>query len=495
MQSILQSHFLQLLAYALIKSIWQLGLLWFVVIGLSAIFKLSSSQKFTIALLAQVTGFILFIFAIANGLSSSSFTYYEPGIYIIRASVFFKTVMPLLAVLYILILCWQIIKFIFNYKYAQELRNTNLMKMPVMSRVFVDELSAVFSLNKKVKIYLSKNIHCPLTIGFLKPVILIPLAAINHLSKEQMEAVIVHELAHIKRGDYLINLLQCCIDRILFFNIFSKLLSNILERERENACDDWVLQFKYNSFHYAEALIKLGKLQTSYSLAMAASGKKESLLLLRIKRLIYTSDKKTFYKHSSLQLSFFSLIIAAGLLCSFSLNTKNAIETSRQTKKDNVINYVKTLGQNSSLTNVTNQMTKTSNLEKNIHSNKDVASNNRERKKIEKKINADDQNKDVALFSNNAGYITQVNNQVNFEKPNYSAAVNSKLLLDTLAYKKVISYQNFKRLESMLALTGNSINVYEDPSSEDSYKKLITIETTDKQGNKNLYQVEVELYQ
>jgi len=104
----------------------------------------------------------------------------------------------------------------------------------------------LFSLRKKVSIYLSWKINCPLTIGFLKPVILIPVAAVNYLTPEQMEAVILHELAHIKRADYFLFLLQSVIDKIFFFNIFSKMLGDIIERERENACDDWVLQFKYN---------------------------------------------------------------------------------------------------------------------------------------------------------------------------------------------------------------------------------------------------------
>lgn len=492
MQSILQSHFLQSLAYALIKSIWQLGLLWLVVIFLFAIFKLSSSQKFVVAFIAQITGFILFLFAIIKGVSVSYITSPSPEFYLEKAAVFFQIIMPLIAAFYILILCWQIVKFIFNYRFAQNLRNTNLTKMPAMSRVFVDELTAAFSLNKKVKIYLSKNIRCPLTIGFLKPVILIPLAAVNYLSKEQMEAVIVHELAHIKRADYLINLLQCCIDKILFFNIFSRLFTNIIERERENACDDWVLQFKYNSFHYAEALIKLGKLQTSYSLAMAVAGKKENVLLSRIKRLIYASEKKSFYTHGSLQFSFFSLIIAASLLCSFSLNTKNAIAVHK-IKKDNVLSVIKPGELQTSLLVTANNAAKTLSLKKNTQ--EIAVIKNKEIKKVEKKVSTVAKVETARSFYNAPVYLTQVNAITDSGKSNYSVAVNSKILLDTSAYKKVMSYQNFKRLETMLALTGDSINVYEDPSSEDNYKKLITIETTDKQGNKNLYQVEVELYQ
>ena len=76
-------------------------------------------------------------------------------------------------------------------------------------------MSELFSLRKKVKIYLSGKIICPLTTGFLKPVILIPVAAVNQLTTEQMEAVILHELAHIKRADYLLYILQSLVRKNL----------------------------------------------------------------------------------------------------------------------------------------------------------------------------------------------------------------------------------------------------------------------------------------
>src|SRR6476620_9241028 len=115
-------------------------------------------------------------------------------------------------------------------------------------------MSELFSMQKKVRIYLSEKITCPLTIGLFKPIILVPDAAVNHLTTEQMEAVILHELAHIKREDYLLFILQILEGKIFFFNIFSKMLQHHHERERENACDDWVFCGQHNSMHYAEAL-------------------------------------------------------------------------------------------------------------------------------------------------------------------------------------------------------------------------------------------------
>ena len=114
-------------------------------------------------------------------------------------------------------------------------------------------------IKKDVRMWFSDLVDTPLTIGFWKPVILLPVAAINHLSLQQAEAIILHELNHIKRNDYFINFLIACMDIILFFNPFVRVLTNIIKSERENSCDDMVLQFRYDAGHYASALLLLEK--------------------------------------------------------------------------------------------------------------------------------------------------------------------------------------------------------------------------------------------
>ena len=94
------------------------------------------------------------------------------------------------------------------------------------------------------------------------------------------------------------------------------MLGEIIERERENACDDWVLQFRYNSMHYAEALFKLGRLKALPALAMQLPGKKESLLMVRIKRLLHNSQTRNSYSLQPVLFGFLSVLIAAGLLIS-----------------------------------------------------------------------------------------------------------------------------------------------------------------------------------
>jgi hypothetical protein len=145
--------------------------------------------------------------------------------------------------------------------------------------VFVKKVTARMGIKKPVHIWVSEFVSSPVTIGFLKPVILVPLAAINHLSSRQMEAVLLHELSHIRRYDYLVNLIINLIQTILYFNPFVKSFVKTLENEREKSCDEMVLQFQYDSFEYAAALLTLEKNNHIYKpLAIGITGKKNNLL-------------------------------------------------------------------------------------------------------------------------------------------------------------------------------------------------------------------------
>jgi hypothetical protein len=128
----------------------------------------------------------------------------------------------------------------------------------------------------------------PVTLGFLKPVILLPVAMITHLTTRQVEAILVHELAHIRRKDYLINLLVTVTEMLFFFNPFARMLIGQLKKEREHCCDDLVLQFQYEPHTYVSALLSLARQHRQGQLAVAATGGGDNQLLLqRAKRILH----------------------------------------------------------------------------------------------------------------------------------------------------------------------------------------------------------------
>lgn len=147
------------------------------------------------------------------------------------------------------------------------------------------QLSRHFNLVKTVSVYLSHTIQVPLTIGFIKPVIIFPIALVNQLSVAQTEAILLHELAHIKRADYLLNILLSIIQSFLFFNPMIWLIGREINLYREQCCDDLVLDKTADSLAYAHALLQIETFRNAQlSLALAANGKKYTLLN-RIKRI------------------------------------------------------------------------------------------------------------------------------------------------------------------------------------------------------------------
>lgn len=321
MTGIGQTNFLQALGWAVINSLWQMALLWVLYQVITGIFKTNSSQKSTLATALLLAGFSWFVYTFFALLSLGGQSTAEIAVAAGFANVtaneklneWLSVTLPIASFTYLILLVFPVWRFIRNYRYVQVIRNHGLSKVNVQWRIFVQRLTAQMGIRKPVHIWVSELVSSPVTIGYLKPVILVPLAAINHLTPQQLEAVLLHELSHIRRYDYLINLIINCIQTILYFNPFVKAFVQIVEREREKHCDEIVMQFQYDSHEYASALLILEKNNLSRkTLAMAVSGKKNDLLH-RVE-LILGIRKKPILSFNKLAGLF------AGLLCIIGIN-------------------------------------------------------------------------------------------------------------------------------------------------------------------------------
>jgi beta-lactamase regulating signal transducer with metallopeptidase domain len=146
-------------------------------------------------------------------------------------------------------------------------------------------------LKRAVRLLESGYVKMPMVIGHLKPVILIPVGLLAGLPPEQVEAVLLHELAHIRRHDYIVNFLQTIAETIFFFNPGLLWISALLRDERENCCDDIALAQTKNKREFIDALISFKE----YSLyganyAVAFPGKKNQLLQ-RVSRILGNKNK------------------------------------------------------------------------------------------------------------------------------------------------------------------------------------------------------------
>lgn len=175
----------------------------------------------------------------------------------------------------------------------------------------MESLKAELGILKEITFRISDQILVPFTAGFLKPVILFPLSALNHLNTEQVEAILIHELAHIKRHDYLLNIIQRVIEIILFFNPLSWILAREIRAEREFSCDELVLQQTGKPVIYARALAIIEEHRmTLSSLALAAGGNRKHELLTRIQKITNMKTQNTNPKPRLLALAG---ILAIGL--------------------------------------------------------------------------------------------------------------------------------------------------------------------------------------
>jgi bla regulator protein BlaR1 len=177
-------------------------------------------------------------------------------------------------------------------------------------------LAGQLGLKRKVSLLESASIKIPAAIGFFKPVILVPLGLLSNLPADQVETILLHELAHIKRGDYLTNLLLHITEALFFFNPGLRWLNALIRREREACCDDMVLSVTVDRTVYLDALVSFreyitGKRTSSYAVAL---GRGRRPLFWRVRRML-TQENKTLDIMEKTILSFgLAALIAVGLI-------------------------------------------------------------------------------------------------------------------------------------------------------------------------------------
>ena len=154
----------------------------------------------------------------------------------------------------------------------------------------LNELRRRLGVSRPVRLLKSALVEVPTVIGWLRPVILLPATALGGLTPGQLEALLAHELAHVRRLDYLVNAFQCLVETLMFYHPVAWWISRCVREERENCCDDLVIKVCGDRLAYARALATMEGLRGELpDLAFAASG---GSLLNRIRRLLGGSSER-----------------------------------------------------------------------------------------------------------------------------------------------------------------------------------------------------------
>jgi len=172
----------------------------------------------------------------------------------------------------------------------------NVNKLPVHSSISpssalskrFDELAKQIKLPKTPQLLISLKAEVPMAIGWLKPVVLLPATMVTGLNSAQLEMLILHELAHIRRHDYLVNFLQTLIELLFFFHPSVHWIGKQMRNEREYCSDDIAVQHCGDAIAYAHTLTDTASLcsknhfHTIPTMAMAASGGDLKARVLRL---------------------------------------------------------------------------------------------------------------------------------------------------------------------------------------------------------------------
>ena len=217
-----------------------------------------------------------------------------------------------------------------------EIRNLRKTSQPFGNlevQTLTDRLVTTLGISRKIEIRTTARAHSPVTFGVLTPVILLPAALVFQLSPAHLEAVIAHELAHVKRNDYLSNLLLSTLEVLFFFHPCYWWMSQTVKELRENAADELALKVGISATDLANALAEVLQFASQHPPELSlAAGKKRNPTLLRIKRMLgYPTENYPQTPLISIPM-LLTLLLCAGLVASAPQETtqRTSFEQSKQ---------------------------------------------------------------------------------------------------------------------------------------------------------------------
>lgn len=336
------------LGYTLLNSIWQALIILIVVIGLLRLIS-SSSIRYAVAttgmlliLLSSIGTFIYLLNDVQQVNPEAKFTihnYFPQQIPTTNTSLdtYLHTGKNLIqSALPIFVLVWSLGALIFNLRVVSGLLYIEKLKCDAIFlnnewSARIHEIANSLNISRKVRVAESSTITAPVVIGFFMPIIFIPMSLCTSLPPAQLEAIFIHELMHIRRKDYLINILQSFVEAIYFFNPFAWIISGIIRREREHCCDDAVVNLQGSPHEYVHALASLEEVVLSKRGLSLSFAENKNQLLNRIRRIM----EKPVKTYSSRERMIPALLIVLGLLCASWISAQTVLTRDERSETNN----------------------------------------------------------------------------------------------------------------------------------------------------------------
>ncbi len=208
-----------------------------------------------------------------------------------RSREFLNQNMSIIFLVWLLFFVLKSLKMVSGLLYIQRIRNYKIHPVSEELKHKIELFSSQVGIRRAVRLVQSELVKVPVAVGWLKPVILLPLGIALQLTPEQLDGILWHELAHIHRRDYLVNILQGLVETVFFFNPGLLWLSSLIRTEREACCDDMVLSRMSRKANYLEALLSFGYGEFKQA-GLAMSIGSGNQLRDRLKRMISQENKR-----------------------------------------------------------------------------------------------------------------------------------------------------------------------------------------------------------
>jgi len=192
-----------------------------------------------------------------------------------------------------LVIIWQVgvvlgfARLVWSVRLAKKVRSESVKVESLLWTIPLKRLCEKMGHRIEVGLQVSAQVTCPVVMGFLQPVIILPASALTGVPSEVLKATLAHEIAHLVRWDYVFNLLQMGIEAFLFFNPFIWMISESVRREREACCDLMASEACGDALTYSEALVWWSREATTTFAAALAVGGSKSGIHDRVWRLLY----------------------------------------------------------------------------------------------------------------------------------------------------------------------------------------------------------------
>ena len=234
-----------------------------------------------------------------------------------------------------LIVTYKLVWFISDFNSLARIRKSADNSPATEWQQRLSALASSIGISSQIQFKLSTEVTVPMVIGIFKPVIIFPLALFNALSIAETEAILLHELSHIRRQDFLVNIMQRVTEIVFFFNPPIRWVSELIRRERENCCDDLAIAVTKDKKQYIYALVAfqehhLNQQHQPFLTAFPGDGEQ---VFNRVNRIL-TNNNKSLNAMEKLFLA--SAIVVSGLI---------ALAFSHENKSDKIKVYAPAIQQ------------------------------------------------------------------------------------------------------------------------------------------------------